>query len=77
LNEQEEARTKLHLRLNFRICTALDMIKVGMILDEMVAENVLHPNAAKTFHAQATALLASLRNVNNQAFGLDPQAPIY
>lgn len=77
MTEQEEARSKLRRRLNYRICTALDLTSLGVVLDEMVAEGVLHPAVAKTFSHQASALLTSLRNANHQAFGVDPQAPIF
>lgn len=65
----------LHRRLNYDICTAFDMTKIGIVLDQMVAEGVIHANLALAFRVQASGLLASIRGANDQAFGITPATP--
>lgn len=54
--------------INYRLCTALDMTKLGIVLDEMVAEHVITPEERRCFHVQAAGLLASMRNANQKAW---------
>jgi hypothetical protein len=69
-------RDDQHRGINYRICTALDILKLDMVLDEMVASAGLHPTEARTFLIQAKALLASIRQANDRAFGKRPSSPI-
>lgn len=65
-----------HRRFNYQICTALDMTKLGIVLESMVAAGRMHPTVAKTFKVQASALLAAIRTENSRAFGGEPHSPI-
>lgn len=67
---------RLHASLNYQLCAALDQIRLGIVLDKMVAEGVIHANVATTFRHQASALLTAICNANDQAFGRDPKTPI-
>jgi hypothetical protein len=72
----DPARDDLYRGINYRICTALDILKLDMVLEEMVVSAGLHPTEAQTFLIQAKALLASIRQANDRAFGKEPRSPI-
>ena len=56
-----------HRKRNYDICTALDMIKLSIVLDEMV-EDGMHPQLARIYKMQGSSLLAALRSENNRTF---------
>lgn len=54
-----------HRELNYKICAAIDPIKMSIVLDELVKEG-MEPAMAKIFKAQADGLLAAIRSENNR-----------
>lgn len=54
-----------HRELNYKICMAIDLLKIGIVLDEMVAEG-MEPEFVEIFKAQADGLLAAMRSENNR-----------
>jgi hypothetical protein len=56
-------------KINYDLCTALDLTKMGIVLDKMVKAG-MHPNLAKLYKVQADALLQQLRSENNRIHGL-------
>jgi hypothetical protein len=58
-----------HRKINFDLCTAIDLTKVSIVLDKLV-EAGMHPNLAKLYKVQADALLQQLRSENNRIHGI-------
>lgn len=52
LNEDEIMRS-----FQYRICTAIDLIKLGTVLTDMMVLGGLDPQLNKAFHDSASALL--------------------
>lgn len=52
-------------KINYDLCTALDLTKLSIVLDKMV-EAGMHPNQAVLYKAQADALLQLMRSENNR-----------
>ena len=61
-------------RVNYRLCTSIDLCKLGIVLDEMVAGGSLHQDEAKAHLAIARGLLAVLRQANDRHHGQIPSA---
>ena len=57
-----------HRKINYDLCTAIDMIKFGIVLDKLVVVG-MHPQLRELYYAQAGSLLALLRSENNRLFG--------
>jgi hypothetical protein len=55
------------LHFNYELCTALNMLKIGIVLDKMVDAGWMEPNMRRIFEAQADGLLGSLRAYNGMA----------
>lgn len=53
------------VRINFKLCNAIDLTTMSIVLDELVAAG-MHPNLARLYKAQADALLQQLRSENNR-----------
>ena len=53
---------------NYELCTAINMIKLGIVLDEMVTAGHLDRTLALAYRANASALLAILRSENFRSF---------
>lgn len=62
--------------INYKICTSIDMIKLDIVLERMVKNNSISPIESRIFQMQASALLASIRNANNRAFGFPILPPV-
>lgn len=62
LNWEEQ---QLHRKHNHKLCTALDMTKLGIELDSLVKDG-LDKRLAEIFFTQAQALLAALLSENNR-----------
>ena len=58
-----------HRRYNFDICRAIDMTKLGIVLDKMVEDGWMDSGMAKIYETQASALLAAIRAENNRCHG--------
>ncbi|BDD79866.1 hypothetical protein [Burkholderia phage FLC9] len=58
-----------HRKINFDLCTAIDLTKMSIVLDDLVAAG-MHPNLAHLYKIQADALLQQLRSENNRIHGL-------
>jgi hypothetical protein len=54
-----------HREINYKICTAIDLTKVSIVINKMVQEG-MEPELAEIFEAQAGVLVASLRTENNR-----------
>jgi hypothetical protein len=54
-----------HRELNYKICTAIDLTKVSIVIRKLVEEG-MEPELAKIFETQAEVLLAALRSENNR-----------
>ena len=63
-------------RINYRLYTAIDMISLAIVLDEMVEHGVLNDQERRCFEIQAKGLLGSLRNANQRAAGKGPVSPL-
>lgn len=59
---------QLHAQRHLDICRALDMTKLGIVLDEMVKTGFLSPLQRNAFHAQAGGLLAVMLAENARSF---------
>jgi hypothetical protein len=55
-------------KINFKLCNAIDLTTMGIVLDELVKAG-MHPNLAKLYKAQAESLLSLLRSENNRIHG--------
>jgi hypothetical protein len=55
-------------KINFDLCTALDLTKLSIVLDKLV-EAGMHPNQAKLYKTQADALLQLMCSENNRIHG--------
>lgn len=54
-----------HRELNYKICTAVDLTKMTIVLSEMVKDG-MEPELAEIFKAQSYVLLASIQSENNR-----------
>lgn len=77
-----EGRDDWHRKNNYDLCTAIDLTKLGIVLERMVTSRQMSERLALIFHAQAESLLAALRSENNRALrdrwikdGIDPENP--
>lgn len=61
--------------INYRICTALDMLKLHIVIDEMKTAG-LSDQEAKSIERMASGLLAMIRTANHRIHGEDPVGPI-
>lgn len=52
-------------KINYDLCTAVDLTKLSIVLDKMV-EAGMHPNQAVLYKTQASALLQLMRSENNR-----------
>lgn len=59
---------------NFKLCTALDMTRLSMVLDEMRAAG-LSDEEVRSYKAAAASLLALLRTANYRLHGRPPVPP--
>lgn len=57
-----------HAQRNLDLCRAVDMIKLAVVLNEMVATGHISRRQADAFEAQAGGLLASLLTENDRSF---------
>jgi hypothetical protein len=62
------ARDDHYKRFNFDLCRALDMTKLGIVLDQMVETGAIDKRMAELFHLQAGSLLALMLSENNRTF---------
>lgn len=53
---------------NYKLCTAIDMIKLGIVLQEMVDSGDLDERLANAYREQASGLLQVMRIENNRVF---------
>lgn len=61
--------------INYRICTAMDMLKLSMVIEEMKAIG-LSDQEAKSIERMASGLLAVIRNANHRIHGEELVGPI-
>lgn len=61
-----------HLKRNYDVCRALDMLKLGIVLDDMVKAGMPKEQAA-CFKEAAHALLQLLRTENNRLLTAAPK----
>jgi hypothetical protein len=54
-----------HREINFELCRAIDLTKLGIVLDTMEQAG-MHPNFVRTYRQAAEALLDLLRSENNR-----------
>lgn len=59
---------KRRAQINFKLCNAIDLTKMGIVLDELVKAG-MHPNLATLYKAQADSLLQLMRSENNRIHG--------
>jgi hypothetical protein len=59
-----------HREINYKICTAIDLTKVDIVIRKLVEEG-MEPGMAEIFRTQADVLVASLRTENNRLKVLD------
>jgi hypothetical protein len=59
----------IYRSINYRICTSIDLCKLGVVLDDMVDQGLLDKIEARSFSVQAAALLSTIRQANDRAFG--------
>ena len=57
-------------KYNYDLCKAINLTKLGVILDKMVKSGKMNEDLAVIYKAQADALLAALRSENNRAFSV-------
>jgi hypothetical protein len=67
---------ELHRNINYELCTALDMVKFGIVLDRMVAEGIIDRVTARNHRVLASSVLTTILNENNRHFGEDPCSAI-
>ena len=72
MNERDETTR----RLNYLLCSSIDMIKLGIVLDAMVEAGVIDGHERRCFHVQAAGLLASMRNHVYKSVGEPTVTPI-
>lgn len=65
----EEGDTQ-HRQHNYELCQAIDLTKLGIILEKMVNDGKLHPQMATIYKIQGNALLAALLSENNRLHNL-------
>lgn len=58
----------LHAKRNMALCTALDLTKLGIVLDDMAKSQHISPRQAENFRLQAGALLATMLAENHRSF---------
>lgn len=68
--------SNLHREFNYKIHTAIDLLKLGIVLERMVEAGRLSPEMASTFEHQASGLLAAVTNENHRAFGKTMRRPV-
>jgi hypothetical protein len=56
----------LYRRRNYKICKAIDLTKLGTILNEMIESGDLSRDKAKAFDDMASGLLKIIRLENNK-----------
>lgn len=61
-----------HRAINYEICTAMDSIRFGIVLQKMV-EQGMSPEMVAIYEAQFQGLLAAVRTENNR---LTPWMPL-
>lgn len=61
-NENKHAK---HRDINFKICSAMDGTKFGIVLQEMVDQG-MRPEMVAIYEAQFQGLLAAVRTENNR-----------
>ena len=54
----------------YELCQGINLTRLGVILEEMVNKDKLHPQLANIFKTQASALLASMLSENNRIHDL-------
>ncbi len=62
-------KRELHRKRNYDICTAIDLIKLGIILEEMEQTGDLDQMKSKNFHNIASSLLYIIRKENDKLLG--------
>ncbi len=60
----------LYRKYNYKLCEAIDLLKLSIVLGDMVESGHLHPQLAKIYKAQTEGLLQAIRSENNRAFGV-------
>ena len=63
----------LHAQRNYKLCRAVDMIGLRIVLDDMVKTKHLSPQLAEAFAQQAQGLLATMLAENHRSFIGSPQ----
>jgi hypothetical protein len=66
----------LHRYFNYHLHEGVDLLKLGIVLEQMVEMGKMDPAVAETFEHMAAALLGALVNENNRAFGSPPRPPL-
>lgn len=59
---------ELHAQRNMDLCRAVDLTKLAVVLNEMVATRHISRRQADAFEAQAGGLLATLLTENDRSF---------
>lgn len=63
---------KAHRQRNFELCNALNIGRLGMVLEDMVASG-MPKEQAEVYRTSAIALLALMRSENNRLYTSAPQ----
>lgn len=59
---------ELYAHRNYRLCRAIDMTSLSVVLDDMVKTGHLSRRLSDAFKAQAGGLLATMCSENNRSF---------
>jgi hypothetical protein len=58
----------LHSKINYAICNAIDMTKLGIILDSMCKDGIIGTTEARSYQRMASAILSVIRQANDRKF---------
>lgn len=67
---------RLHRKLNYDLHQGIDLIKLGIVLEDMQKNGVMTAEEAKTYNLLASSVLTAIRNHNNKHFGKHQHIPI-
>lgn len=59
---------EMHARRNFKLCNSIDMIGLGIVLEDMVRTGHISQRQADAFEASARGLLATMLTENDRSF---------
>lgn len=58
-----------HRKINYDLCTAINLTKLGIVIDDMVAAG-MNPQLAELYKTNAMSLLQLMRSENNRIHDL-------